>query len=230
MQQLGAEPQPLAFRADLQLDQFPDRRVGDQFEQADRHAVMQYNAGTIQAQADARQVLALGRGQQVHGGGIHQQQPQMVLAQAVGLSPFHAARLFTRTNGMPPHAWRNQLRLQRALAPLLVPLHQALLQGMRSTGILAVALYTLRHQPARAREFWMGLAEHDGLRKNDPRATLYSDILTRTMATGSIRQRVQQPALAWNAFCEGRDLKIIKCIDGAALTLWGTPLAKGRAA
>ncbi|KWC83733.1 AraC family transcriptional regulator [Burkholderia cepacia] len=40
------------------------------------------------------------------------------VAQAAGLSPFHAARLFTRTNGMPPHAWRNQLRLQRALAPL----------------------------------------------------------------------------------------------------------------
>ncbi|HDR9497963.1 TPA: AraC family transcriptional regulator [Burkholderia cepacia] len=40
------------------------------------------------------------------------------VAQTAGLSPFHAARLFTRTNGMPPHAWRNQLRLQRALAPL----------------------------------------------------------------------------------------------------------------
>ncbi|WP_322086757.1 AraC family transcriptional regulator [Burkholderia sp. BCC1999] len=40
------------------------------------------------------------------------------IAQAAGLSPFHAARLFTRTTGMPPHAWRNQLRLQRALAPL----------------------------------------------------------------------------------------------------------------
>ncbi|KWF29669.1 AraC family transcriptional regulator [Burkholderia pseudomultivorans] len=40
------------------------------------------------------------------------------VAQAAGLSPFHAARLFTRATGMPPHAWRNQLRLQRALAPL----------------------------------------------------------------------------------------------------------------
>jgi AraC-like DNA-binding protein len=40
------------------------------------------------------------------------------LAEAVGLSPFHAARLFTRTTGLPPHAWRNQVRLQRALAPL----------------------------------------------------------------------------------------------------------------
>jgi AraC-like DNA-binding protein len=40
------------------------------------------------------------------------------LAGTVGLSPFHAARLFTQATGMPPHAWRNQVRLQRALAPL----------------------------------------------------------------------------------------------------------------
>lgn len=40
------------------------------------------------------------------------------VAKAAGLSPFHAARLFTRSTGLPPHAWRNQVRLQRALAPL----------------------------------------------------------------------------------------------------------------
>jgi hypothetical protein len=74
------------------------------------------------------------------------------------------------------------------------------------------------------------VAENDGLRKNDPRATLINDILTRMIGTGSIRQKVQQPAVAWNAFCEGRDLKIIKCLDGAKLTLWGTPLANGRQA
>jgi AraC-like DNA-binding protein len=37
------------------------------------------------------------------------------LAASVGLSPFHAARLLTRTTGMPPHAWRNQLRVHRAV-------------------------------------------------------------------------------------------------------------------
>ncbi|MDC8756432.1 AraC family transcriptional regulator [Janthinobacterium fluminis] len=36
------------------------------------------------------------------------------LAAAVGLSPFYTARLFSRMVGMPPHAWRNQLRLNRA--------------------------------------------------------------------------------------------------------------------
>ncbi|MBB5470675.1 AraC-like DNA-binding protein [Paraburkholderia sp. CI2] len=40
------------------------------------------------------------------------------VAKAAGLSPFHAARLFTQSTGLPPHAWRNQVRLQRALAPL----------------------------------------------------------------------------------------------------------------
>jgi len=40
------------------------------------------------------------------------------LAQAVDLSPFYAARLFSRTVGMPPHAWRNQIRLNRAQGQL----------------------------------------------------------------------------------------------------------------
>ncbi|MES2951344.1 MAG: AraC family transcriptional regulator [Pseudomonadota bacterium] len=40
--------------------------------------------------------------------------PLSTLAAAVGLSPFYAARLFSRTVGMPPHAWRNQMRLNRA--------------------------------------------------------------------------------------------------------------------
>lgn len=40
------------------------------------------------------------------------------LAEAVGLSPFHAARLFAREAGLPPHAWRNMLRVNRSL-PML---------------------------------------------------------------------------------------------------------------
>ncbi|MGY2284211.1 AraC family transcriptional regulator [Pseudomonas gingeri] len=40
------------------------------------------------------------------------------LAREVGLSTFHAARLFTRATGLAPHAWRNQIRLNRALEGL----------------------------------------------------------------------------------------------------------------
>lgn len=37
------------------------------------------------------------------------------LAATVGLSAFHAARLFSRETGLAPHAWRNQLRVNRSL-------------------------------------------------------------------------------------------------------------------
>jgi len=37
------------------------------------------------------------------------------LAACVGLSAFHAARLFSREAGMAPHAWRNMLRVNRSL-------------------------------------------------------------------------------------------------------------------
>lgn len=97
-------------------------------------------------------------------------------------------------------------------------------EKLRKTGPVSVALYTLRHQPARAKEFWSGVANNDGLRRGDPRHTLIQDFGTRDIGTGSVRQRVQQSVLAWNAFCEGRDIKIIKCLTGAPIVVWGTPL------
>lgn len=52
------------------------------------------------------------------------------LAEAVGLSPFYATRLFSGSVGMPPHAWRNQVRLNRA---------QALLRkGVSATEVAAI--------------------------------------------------------------------------------------------
>jgi AraC-like DNA-binding protein len=55
------------------------------------------------------------RMQQRLGDGLTESITLRALAASVGLSPFHAARLFTRTAGMPPHAWRNQLRVHRAV-------------------------------------------------------------------------------------------------------------------
>lgn len=101
-------------------------------------------------------------------------------------------------------------------------------QKLNTVGVMSVALYTLRYQPAKASQFWHGLAENDGLRRDDPRATLLRDMMERNASAGSNRQTVQVPAAAWNAFCEGRPLKIIKCITGAPLTVWGTPV-QGRA-
>jgi AraC-like DNA-binding protein len=56
------------------------------------------------------------------------------LAEAVGLSSFHAARLFSAGVGMPPHAWRNQLRLSRALGLLR--------QGMTVADVAAASGFT----------------------------------------------------------------------------------------
>lgn len=95
---------------------------------------------------------------------------------------------------------------------------------LQSAGCMAVALYTFRHQPAKAHEFWHGLANNDGLRARDPRAALLRDMHERNANTGTSRQGVQAPVLAWNAFCEGRELKIIKCVTGAAIAPWGTPI------
>lgn len=123
-------------------------------------------------------------------------------------------------------AWADQaLQYEAAIKSAGVTLSEKL----RQTGPVSVGLYTLRHQPAKAREFWKGVADNDGLRKGDPRHTLVQDLLARSMNTGSVRQRVQQSALAWNAFFTGRDLKIIKCVVGATITLAGTPL-DGKAA
>lgn len=107
---------------------------------------------------------------------------------------------------------------------IIAPAAAVLKARIKTTGPLAVGLYTLRHQPSRARDFWSGIAKNDGLRRGDPRATLIQDYLTRVVNGGSIRQRVQQSTLAWNAFCENRDLKIIKCIDNAQIVIWGTPV------
>ena len=98
-------------------------------------------------------------------------------------------------------------------------------QKLQGAGCMAVALYTFRHQPAKAHEFWHGLADNDGLRARDPRAALLRDMQERSGNTGTMRQNVQAPVLAWNAFCGGRELKIIKCITGGAIAPWGTPMS-----
>lgn len=94
-------------------------------------------------------------------------------------------------------------------------------------GAMAFCLYILRHRPKDGTAFIGEIANNDGLRKNDPRARLIADFQNRSLGTGSLRQSVQRMAVAWNAFIDGRDLHLIKCIDGAPIVIRGTP--KGRA-
>lgn len=88
--------------------------------------------------------------------------------------------------------------------------------------IVAVGLVTVKYQPELAAEFWGGLARNDGLRRADPRSTLISDFATRAMVGGRTNGAIAV-SFAWNAFCERRQLKIIKVFDNATVRLIGTP-------
>ena len=56
------------------------------------------------------------------------------LASIVGLSPFYLNRVFSRTLGMPPHAYFTQIRVERAKA--LLPLGLPLAQVAAETGFV----------------------------------------------------------------------------------------------
>lgn len=107
---------------------------------------------------------------------------------------------------------------------------RALKQPLYGAGVMAVALYVLRHQPTRAQEFWHGVIDAGSLNKDDPRQRLMWDLLNRNLNSGSVRQGIQMTALAWTRWCEGARMKMIRCTEGAPIVIWGTPLAKGNQA
>lgn len=90
-------------------------------------------------------------------------------------------------------------------------------------GFAAVALATLRYQPDMAMEFWTGVALNDGLRRGDPRQTLFNDMNSRAFNKGHASQGMVVPAAAWNAYYEGRNIKIIKVYDRTQVRIAGTP-------
>jgi AraC-like DNA-binding protein len=102
---------------------------------AELHRLLDSRASALQQQSAWREaILALfQRHAQVPAGRAPGHEPQAVarakellssqlaeppsleaLAAAVGLSPFHFARVFRRATGLPPHAWLLQRRLERA--------------------------------------------------------------------------------------------------------------------
>ena len=118
-----------------------------------------------------------------------------------------------------PEATRYEAIVDSAESALKAPLFGA--------GVMAVALYVLRYQPARAEEFWRGVIDGGVLNKDDPRQRLMWDLLNRNLNVGSLRQGIQMSTLAWTRWCEGARMKMIRCTEGAPIVIWGTPLAKG---
>ncbi len=95
---------------------------------------------------------------------------------------------------------------------------------MQASPVAAVGLITLRYQHDRAMEFWTAVAANDS-RKDTPERTL-ADFL-RTFSGkdgGTVNYRARAVATAWNAFYEGRELRMIKVIDPRApIRIAGTP-------
>lgn len=92
----------------------------------------------------------------------------------------------------------------------------------KSGAVTAVAVATFRYQSDAAWQFWTGVAHMDGLKRGDPRLALASDFLARKI--NSARLESFAPAMiAWNAFFNDRELRIIKVLDTFAPIIDGTP-------
>lgn len=174
----------------------------------------------------------------LHGSGFAEEQGiSAIMAKAVfSAVPFIAAKFSTSKSDQDFHTNRIMDR-RLSVAASFTPqarAYEACVAGASGVvrrklfngGLAAVALVTLKHQPEKATVFWSGVAQNDGLRRGDPRHTLVSDLLTRGMNNGLAHAVYASPALAWNAFYEGRQIKIVKVIDVPRVRIFGTPYGK----
>lgn len=92
----------------------------------------------------------------------------------------------------------------------------------KSGAVTAVAVATFRYQSETAWEFWSGVASMDGLKRGDPRLALASDFMTRKInAVGA--ETFAPSIIAWNAWFNERELRIIKVLDSFIPVIDGTP-------
>ena len=86
----------------------------------------------------------------------------------------------------------------------------------------AVALVTLRHCPEKAKLFWVGLCEDDGLPKGDPRKALLIDMQSRGPSGSLLAAQMMAAARCWNAWHGGIQIKTVK-VTGSPVRINGTP-------
>lgn len=102
----------------------------------------------------------------------------------------------------------------------------SLRKRLRTPGVVAVALATLKHQPMLAPRFWGSVADNKLLRPGDPEQALVNFLLTAKLNDGhrvSERGAVQ----AWNAWFGNRRLAAIKKDprNERPIVIAGTPFA-----
>lgn len=147
----------------------------------------------------------------------------MEIARSNQLKSAHARSVETRIDMLS--SWVKEATAYEQIVQQAEP---ALKRPLYGSAVMAVALYTFRHQPARAREFWSGVCGlADDLHKDDPRQRLMWDLLNRNLSSGHVRQGVQMASIAWSKWFNGDRIKMIKCHEGSPIVILGTPLAKG---
>lgn len=85
-------------------------------------------------------------------------------------------------------------------------------RGFMRAGVLAIAMITAQHADEdKARAFWSGAREDDGLRKYDPRKKLHDYLIAPQLGGGS-RQIVSAlvAAKCWNSFVAGEEIMQLK--------------------
>lgn len=92
----------------------------------------------------------------------------------------------------------------------------------KSGAMMAVAAATFRYQNETAWRFWTGVVQNDGLKRGDPRLALVSDLMIRRTRAGSV-EGYAPAIIAWNAFFNERELKLIKVLDSFVPVIDGTP-------
>lgn len=80
--------------------------------------LLQRHARVPEAREAGREPQAVARAKELLAASLSEPPSLEQLAVAVGLSPFHFARVFRHATGMPPHAWLRQRRLEQARALL----------------------------------------------------------------------------------------------------------------
>lgn len=107
---------------------------------------------------------------------------------------------------------------------LIGPAVGSIKRRMMNISVMSVALVTLRHQPARAADFWGGIARDDGLTKGDARKAMLR-VLTEYDFKDSTDNALIYTSHCWDAWFAGRSITYPKNMAGSLCQPLGTPFA-----
>jgi len=94
--------------------------------------------------------------------------------------------------------------------------------------IMAAGMVTIKHQPAKAEEFWRGAAEDDGLKRHDPRKQLLTFLTANVVNSSSYQSMMRACSLSWNAWFEDRSVATLKANADFKIMFLGTPIGRGK--